>query len=434
MARHDFDWSRSAADRQRVAGTPDEQGGHRVMTREQQRARGAAVRHRMPEGAHRHAAHAANTPDRYARMRRERERDWVGAARSAAENGVERGRRAVEGRLGQRGGRPASRRPHAPLTPRKVLHRVGAVLAVLLVAIIVFGVSVTGRLNDGITSDTRAALTPALPGQPFYMLLVGTDKSADRVAENSTGGVYRTDSIILARIDPIGAKVTLVSIQRDTLVDLGGSYGKQKINAAYTLGGAPLLIKEVSELAGVPIAHYAELDFDSFVNVVDAIGGIDVNIPIDLQDADAHLDVKAGQQTIDGVTALALCRARHAYDKYGSGDYYRTANQRMVLGAILKKGLSGNPFTLVATVNAAADSVSTDLSGVDLMFLGLRFAGFDASKDLMSGLEPTTGKQISGTWYEIVREDAWKTMMDRVDKGLSPYESDTDNPTAGLAG
>lgn len=434
MARHDFDWSRSAADRQRVAGTPDEQGGHRVMTREQQRARGAAVRHRMPEGAHRHAAHAANTPDRYARMRRERERDWVGAARSAAENGVERGRRAVEGRLGQRGGRPASRRPHAPLTPHKVLHRVGAVLAMLLVAIIVFGVSVTGRLNDGITSDTRAALTPALPGQPFYMLLVGTDKSADRVAENSTGGVYRTDSIILARIDPIGAKVTLVSIQRDTLVDLGGSYGKQKINAAYTLGGAPLLIKEVSELAGVPIAHYAELDFDSFVNVVDAIGGIDVNIPIDLQDADAHLDVKAGQQTIDGVTALALCRARHAYDKYGSGDYYRTANQRMVLGAILKKGLSGNPFTLVATVNAAADSVSTDLSGVDLMFLGLRFAGFDASKDLMSGLEPTTGKQISGTWYEIVREDAWKTMMDRVDKGLSPYESDTDNPTAGLAG
>lgn len=434
MVRRDFDWSRTAAERQRGTGAPGDQGGHRIMTHEQQRARGAAVRHRMPEEAHRHAAHAADAPDRYARMRHERERDWVGAARSAAENGVERGRRAVGGRLGQRGGRPASRRPYAPLTPRKVLHRVGAVLAVLLVAIVVFGVSVTGRLNDGITSDTRAALTPALPGQPFYMLLVGTDKSADRVAENSTGGVYRTDSIILARVDPIGAKVTLVSIQRDTLVDLGGSHGKQKINAAYTLGGAPLLIKEVSELAGVPIAHYAELDFDSFVNVVDAIGGIDVNIPIDLQDTDAHLDVKAGQQTIDGATALALCRARHAYDKYGSGDYYRTANQRMVLGAILKKGLSGNPLTLMATVNAAADSVSTDLSGVDLMFLGIRFVGFDASKDLMSGLEPTTGKQIGGTWYEIVQEDAWKTMMDRVDKGLSPYESDADNPTAGLAG
>lgn len=436
MARHDFDWSRAAAEHQRGAGTPGEQGGHRVMTHEQQRARGAAVRHRMPEGAHRHAAHAAGAPDRYARMRRERERDWVGAARSAAESGVERGRRITESRVGQRGGgrQSAPRRPHAPLTPRKVLHRIGAVLAVLLVAIIVFGVSVTGRLNDGISSDTRAALTPALPGQPFYMLLVGTDKSADRMADNSTGGVFRTDSMILARVDPIGAKVTLVSIQRDTLVDLGGSYGKQKINAAYTLGGAPLLIKEVSELAGVPIAHYAELDFDSFVNVVDAIGGIDVNIPIDLQDADAHLDVKAGQQTIDGATALALCRARHAYDKYGSGDYYRTANQRMVLGAILKKGLSGNPLTLMATVNAAADSVSTDLSGVDLMFLGIRFVGFDASKDLMSGLEPTTGKQIGGTWYEIVQEDAWKTMMDRVDKGLSPYESDADNPTAGLAG
>lgn len=403
------------------------------MTREQQRARGAAVRHREPEGARRHAAHAADSPDRYARMRRERERDWAGAARAAAASAFERGREVADGR-GERRRAGVPRRPRTPLTPRKVLHRVGAVLAVLLVAIVVFGISITGRLNDGITADTRAALTPALPGQPFYMLLVGTDKSADRVAENSTGGVHRTDSMILTRVDPIAAKVTLVSIQRDTLVDLGGSYGKQKINAAYTLGGAPLLIKEVSELAGVPIAHYAELDFDSFVGVVDAIGGIDVNIPMDLDDDLAQLHVKAGQQTIDGVTALALCRARHAYDKYGSGDYYRTANQRMVLGAILKKGLSGNPLALLATANAAADSVSTDLSGIDLMLLGIRFVGFDVSKNLYSGLEPTTGKQIGGTWYEIVQEDAWKTMMDRVDKGLPPYESDSDNPTAGLAG
>ena len=68
------------------------------------------------------------------------------------------------------------------------------------------------------------------------MLLVGTDKSADRVENNSTGGVYRTDSIILARVDPLAAKLTLVSIQRDTLVDLGGDYGQQKINATYTYG------------------------------------------------------------------------------------------------------------------------------------------------------------------------------------------------------
>ena len=296
-----------------------------------------------------------------------------------------------------------------------------------------FALNVTMRMNAGIDADTRSALTPALPGQPFYLLLVGSDKSADRVADGSTGGTFRTDSIILARVDPIGAKVTLVSIQRDTKVQIDG-YGKQKINAAYTLGGPALIIREVSKLAGVPIAHYAELDFDSFVSVVDAIGGIDVNIPMDLDDDLAQLHVKAGQQTIDGPTALALCRARHAYDAYGSGDYFRAANQRMVLGAILKKGLSGNPVTMLTTINAAADSCTTDLTGFDLMLLGARFVGFDSSKNLYSGLEPTTPSYEGGVWYELVDENRWRAMMERVGQGLPPYASEADDPTAGVAG
>lgn len=175
------------------------------------------------------------------------------------------------------------------------------------------------------------------------MLLVGTDKSEERVEDGSTSGTFRTDSIVLARVDPVAAKLTLVSIQRDTLVDLG-SYGQQKINAVYTYGGAPLLISAVSSLAGVKISHYAEIDFDSFTSVVDALGGIDVNVPIDIDDDLADVHLAAGEQTINGDDALGLCRARHAYDQYGAGDYYRTSNQRMVLGAILKKALSGNPF------------------------------------------------------------------------------------------
>ena len=363
----------------------------------------------------------ASDPNRYRRMRRERSGERLEQARTAAPGVWRPDARRV---------RPARRAPSGRTVRRVAL---GA-LAALVAALVLFTVNISGRLNDGISADTRGALTPALPGQPFYMLLVGSDKSAEREADGSTSGTYRTDSIMLTRVDPVGAKVTLVSIQRDTLVDLGGSYGKQKINAAYTLGGPPLLVEQVAKLAGVPIAHYAELDFDSFTSVVDAIGGIDVNIPMDLDDDLANLHVKAGQQTIDGPTALALCRARHAYDKYGSGDYFRTANQRMVLGAILKKGLSGNPLTLLATINSAADSVTTDLTGLDLLLLGTRFLGFDASKDLYSGLEPTTSKYVGGVWYELLDETKWQAMMSRVDQGLPPYESDADNPTAGIAG
>ena len=304
------------------------------------------------------------------------------------------------------------------------------VLAVLLA----FSVVLTVRLGSGVSLQTRAALSPVLPGQPFYMLLVGTDKSEQRVEDNSTGGTFRTDSIMLARVDPVAAKLTLVSIQRDTLVDLGGNYGKQKINAAYTLGGAPLLIGAVSDLAGVKISHYAEIDFDSFTSVVDDLGGIDVNVPIDIDDDLAGVHLAAGPQTIDGAQALGLCRARHAYDAYGAGDYYRTANQRMVLSAILKKTLSGNPIMLARGLNAAAGSVSTDISGIELMALGARFAGFDMSHDLISGLEPTEGVYEGGVWYEKVKTDAWATMMQRVDAGLAPYANESENPTAGLAG
>lgn len=370
------------------------------MSREEQRAAGASARPRRPSDSE------AADVNRYLQMRRERERG---------------GRHPKTGRRrGTGGGRIA-------------LRIAGGVLAALVIAVIGFVFSVSGQLNDGLDTTISSKLTPAVPGQPFYLLLVGTDKSADRVESGSTGGTFRTDSIILARVDPIAAKLTLVSIERDTLVDLG-DYGNQKINAAYVYGGGALLVETVSELAGVPIAHYAEIDFDSFIQVVDGLGGIDVNVPIDIDDDLANVHLAAGEQTINGAEALGLCRARHAYDAYGAGDYYRTANQRMVLGAILRKALSGNPVSLFATIDSVATSVTSDLTGIDILVLGIRFLGFDMNEDLYSGLEPTNSTYVNGTWYELLDTTAWQTMMSRVDQGLSPYADASADPTSGLAG
>ena len=455
---------------------------HKVMTSAEQQAAGAAARERgaadygdaraerdarvaaqqeaaRPSAAQQPATPAApsarelNDVDRYRRMRRDAEgRNPLRRAQRAASDlaGRAGGSSGVGGSLRQSGEyrrdlgallpgkkdtEASSRGRRAPNGPRRSPAKIAKRVAIgVLAVILAFSVLLTVRMGAGISLETRLALSPALPGQPFYMLLVGTDKSEERVEEGSTGGTFRTDSIILARVDPIAAKLTLVSIQRDTLVDLGGTYGKQKINAAYTYGGAPLLISAVSDLAGVKISHYAEIDFDNFTSVVDDLGGIDVNVPIDIDDDLADVHLSAGEQTINGAQALGLCRARHAYDQYGSGDYYRTSNQRMVLGAILKKALGGNPLMLAATLNTASESVSTDLTGLELMFLGARFIGFDMSENLYSGLEPTGGVYENGVWYEQVDEAAWKTMMSRVDQGLSPYADESEDPTAGLAG
>ena len=207
----------------------------------------------------------------------------------------------------------------------RTLTGVGLVLAAALVALVVYVAALQAQLGSGVSPELRQVLSPAPLDKPFYMLLLGTDKSAERAQSAEFGADssnYRTDSMILARIDPATKHVTLVSIERDTLVTIG-SYGQQKINAAYSLGGAPLTVETVSKFAGVPISHYAEINFDEFVGIVDKIGGIDVNIKIDLDDDMADLHLKAGKQTINGAQALALCRSRHC----GGADPYMGRNE-----------------------------------------------------------------------------------------------------------
>ena len=332
---------------------------------------------------------------------------------------------------------------------RAVVITIIAVLALGCTVAFAYFSSISSKLNEGIDSALRGQLTETASGDPFYMLLIGIDKSWDRAESAEYGAddaAYRTDSILLARIDPSNKQVTLVSIHRDTLVDFGSDGGKQKINAAYPIGaakkdkgedtsGAAYTVETISKFAGVPITHYAEIDFDQFVSVVDTIGGIDVNVPVDVIDPKyTGADIKAGQQTINGEQALQLCRARHAYDKYGDGDVYRAANQRMVIGAILKKILASDPATITNTVNTLAGSVSTDLSIQDILSLATTFRGFDMNTNMYSGMEPTNSKIINGTWYEICDTKAWQKMMTRVNQGLSPYESESEDSALGVAG
>jgi LCP family protein required for cell wall assembly len=248
---------------------------------------------------------------------------------------------------------------------RKKRRRLGAVkVIVAVVAAVLVGGGVAAwayvnniqsKLSSGIDSALRGQLTTTETGQPFYMLLLGVDKNADRENSSEYGSAdsaYRSDSIMLARVDPQNKKVTLVSIHRDTAVNITytDSSGKtvtatkEKINAAYSLGGPSCCVSTVSQFAGVNISHYAEVDFDSFCDIVNTIGGIEVDVPVDVYDPEyTGADIKAGVQTLDGDQALQLCRARHAYDKYGDGDLYRAANQRAVIAAIMRKIMKMDP-------------------------------------------------------------------------------------------
>ena len=307
----------------------------------------------------------------------------------------------------------------------------GVVLVVLLaigIGVFKYISTISDNLHQGITDDVRDVLVETkYAEEPFYMLLMGTDKSQAR-EEEGTYGVYRSDSMMLCRVDCVNKKVSIISLQRDTLVDMG-EYGMQKLNAASLIGGPSYAIEKINELAGVQISHFAMVDFDGFEAIVDAVGGVEVDVPIEINDPDAGGYVAAGKQVLTGEQALILCRSRHTYDSYGAGDNYRAANQRMVLSALANKILGADLATIASSVTTLSQYVTTDFELTDIVGLAQAMRGIDMTSDIYTAMQPTESVYENGMWYDVTIEDEWKTMMDRVNQGLSPTEGDIVDPT-----
>ena len=306
-----------------------------------------------------------------------------------------------------------------------VLGTLAVIVAGVSIAVASFVTDINTKITGSVDENLKTVLTTQEPGKPFYLLLIGVDKDEGRTNDPSYGAEdsgYRSDSIMLTRIDPGEKKVTMVSIHRDTLVDLGEN-GQQKINAAYSIGQESYTTQVISEFAGVPISHYAEVDMDGLAAVIDAIGGIDVTLDMDVKDPQyTGIDLTKGTHHLDGHTAALFCRCRHAYDAFGDGDRYRAANQRMVISTVAKKVLSSDPATIATTVSTMASYVRTDMDVQSIVTLAMQFIGMDFENNIYTGMEPTTAKYINETWYELCDTTAWRKMMRRVDQGLPPTE------------
>ena len=273
--------------------------------------------------------------------------------------------------------------------------------------------SVLTQVDDSDASD--AVITDAEQEEevePFYVLLLGSDA---RSSETS-----RSDVLILARVDPANAAVTLISIPRDTMVYIEG-YGTQKINAAYAYGGAALAVEVVEEYAGVDISHYAEVHFYEFEELIDSLGGIEVDVPEDVS-VDGVI-VEAGEQTLTGEEALAVARDRHHVT---GGDFGRNQAQRIIVEAVLEKVLSVSAAELPGVVSDIAECVTTDYSVTELVELATEFYGQDLT--FYSASCPSYTYNSGGVSYVATMYDEWREMMQRVDAGLDPEDEDAEIP------
>jgi polyisoprenyl-teichoic acid--peptidoglycan teichoic acid transferase len=222
-------------------------------------------------------------------------------------------------------------------------------------------------------SDGRNLTLSAWDGQTrFTVLVAGLDRRP-----GETGLAYRTDTMMLVSIDPVAKSLGILSIPRDLFVSIPGYSEPQRVNTPMVLGelqrpgnGPTLLMQTVQYNLGIRVHDYVAIDFNTFTTIVDAIGGIDFDVPYAISDT-SYPDmnygydpfyIKAGLQHLDGKTALKYARTRH-----GDSDFNRAERQQAVLYAIRDRVLSLNMMPqLIAqspTIwNAISSGVSTGLS------------------------------------------------------------------------
>lgn len=212
--------------------------------------------------------------------------------------------------------------------------------------------------GDGILDDGYSYNVVKGPGK--NILLLGSDTRSGSEAALVSGS--RADSIMLAHIPADGKGVYLVSIMRDTWVNIPG-YGAAKINAALNYGGISLQVATVENLLGIKIDHVAEIEFEGFKALVNSVNGVDVQVPFDF-DINAW-SFKQGMQHMDGGAALAFVRARYPF---ADGDYQRVRNQRAFLRGLYNtmkaKGALSNVGSFQSAVESIAGYMRVD-SGLD---------------------------------------------------------------------
>jgi LCP family protein required for cell wall assembly len=205
-------------------------------------------------------------------------------------------------------------------------------------------------------------------GQGTTWLLVGSDSRQGLTVEQqealATGGDTgngRTDTILLVHLPAFGSgtPTTMVSIPRDSYVPIPG-YGRDKINAAFAMGGAPLLAQTVEQATGLRIDHYAEIGFSGFAVLVDAVGGVTVCPAEPIDDPLAGIALHAGCQKLGGGDALGYVRSRAT----PRADLDRMVDQRQFMSALLHRATSPvtwlNPWRWYSVPRAAADALTVD--------------------------------------------------------------------------
>lgn len=288
-------------------------------------------------------------------------------------------------------------------------HLIAALLVIVLVAGAGIG-TVYGLLTRKPSGGSAVAQPPPIsdtqPAGPSYhainILLIGVDQRP--------GDYGRSDTMLLLSMDTDNDRLHILSIPRDTMVDLPG-HGTQKINAAYAFGGPQAAKQAVANLTGLPINYYVKVNMQGFPQLVDLLGGVDINVPEKMNYDDPtqnlHIHLEPGLQHLDGVTALEYVRFRHDAE----ADLGRIKRQQGFLTAIAKQVLKPSILTkLPSLISQTASMLATDIATADKISLAS-----EGYRDYQNGIDTVTlpgdAKYVDGISYVIPDHDKLQTLI-----------------------
>ncbi|MBU5592721.1 LCP family protein [Clostridium sp. MSJ-4] len=289
----------------------------------------------------------------------------------------------------------------------------------------------TNKLNESIKKQAKDIKpVEASGGDPINILLLGVDIGDPNMKDNDT--IKRTDTIMLLHYNPKGKDVKLVSIPRDTLIQINGK--DLKINSAYAFGGAKKTIAVVEKMLNTNINYYAKVDYNAFRSFIDAIGGVDMVIERDMkyddEGQDLHIDFKKGETVhLDGKKAEEFFRWRKNNDGTGlaEGDLGRIKNQHIFMEKVLEKVKSPMIVTKIGKIlSAMAENVETNMPVGSMVKYGYKAIGLSSENVKFSTLEGDPA-YIKGISYFVYKEKRNEDLLTSL-KGVAKSSSNNKGP------
>ncbi len=228
--------------------------------------------------------------------------------------------------------------------------------------------------------------------------------------------ISRTDTIMIVSFDTSTGDFNILSVPRDTRVEIPGR-GKNRVNAAYAFGGIDLTIETLENFLQVPIDYYVNLDFQGFIDIVDAMGGVELEVEQRMWYTDEagglRIDISPGEQVLDGEKALDYVRYRHT----PRGDIDRVQRQQKFISAAIRQLMHPSRLTdMPEIISTSLDSVYTDIDYSDALPFLRVVAALDF-EEIETAKLPGFPEDINGASYWIAAEEEKDEIVDELLRG-----------------